>query len=279
MSDERRRWYFLNGNNDATGDLLLADAQHMDTLLMERDRLIFAPQLPDSSMPLMASLSGSLGLLLGALAFAAIAGWHLLRRRGKRYHRLHQVMSHRRDHDGTLLPAYASGMVLQSPDDIRLKLQRRTRLESLLQAALDDQGVPRDNLDMGLMHQLGDGGQLIAEEESRPLFSPADAWARSAARPASAGALGSRRWDLASHLLQLTPGALVVSANMLCKMFASAAAAWKLAHLCCWLQAVRDSSGKAQVIGRGAHGIVFLGRLGGEEVAIKVLGWTGIVAG
>ena len=218
MSDERWRWYFSTGSSNATDTLLLAHDQDLGFLLRERNRVNFTPQQPDSSMPLLAflaSLSGSLGLLLGALAFAAISGWHLLRRRGKRYQRLHQAMSESRDHVGTLLPAYAMGAVQQSPAGVHLQLQRRARLESLLQTALGDQGKPLEFLPVRLAHQLGDGKQWIAGEEARPLFSPAGAWTESEARHASAGALGSRRWGLNSLSLQLTPGAIQVRASML----------------------------------------------------------------
>ena len=208
MSDERRYWYLRSGSSNATGSLLV------------QDYVPLTPQPPESSSPALlafvTAVSGPLGLLLAALAVATIAGWRLLRRRARQQQRLHQVLSHARDEDA-LLSACAPGAVQQSPAAGHLKLQRRARLESLLRAALDDQDAPLEFLPMGLEHQLGNGGQWIAEEEARPLFSLAGAWTGSStASPASPGALGSRRWGLASHSLQLTQGTIQVSAHKLC---------------------------------------------------------------
>ena len=208
MSDERRYWHSRKGSSNATGGLLAADRMALKRLPPESS----APAL----LAFFTAFSGPLGLLLGALAVATIAGWRLLRRRARKQQRLYQVLSHARDEDA-LLPACAMGPVQQSPVDatavVHLKLQRRARLESLLRAALDDQVAPLDFLPMGLAHQLRDGGQWIADEEARPLFPPDGAWAGSgAASPASAGAVGSRRWGLASHSLHLMPGAIQVSA-------------------------------------------------------------------
>ena len=202
MSDERITWYFITGSN-ATGGLLQDYEPHK-----------WLP--PESSAPpplaFFATISGPLGLLLGALAVAAIAGWRLLRRRARQQQRLHQMLSHDRDEDA-LLPACAMGPAQQSPAVGHLKLQRRARLESLLRAALDDQDAPLECLPMRMAHKLEESGQWIGDEEARPLFPPDGAWTGSvAASPASAGTLGSRRWGLASHSLHLMPGAIQVSA-------------------------------------------------------------------
>ena len=204
MSDERRYWRFRKGSSNAAGGVSAADR-----MALKRLHGNTTPVLP----AFLASLSGSLGLLLGALAVAAIAGLRLLRRRARQHQRLHQVLSQDGD-DNALLSACATGAVQQSPYLVHLKLQQRARLESLLQTALDDQNAPLDFRPLRLAHQMGNGGQWTANEVTHPLFSPADAWTESEASPASPGALGSRRWGLASHSLQLTPGAIQVSASM-----------------------------------------------------------------
>ena len=192
MSDERRHWRVCGGSSNAT--VCVATADRMAPELLRGNSAPFLSAL--------ASPSGSLGLLLGALVIAAIAGWRLQRKRqARQQQRLHH-----------------QGAVQQPPNVIHLKLQRRSRLNILLQAALDDQNAPLEFWPKWHTHQLGDDGRWVFEEESSPLFSPAGAGAGSDASHASAGALGSRRWGLASHSLQLTPDAIQVSACVLCCM-------------------------------------------------------------